>query len=425
MTDCRFAQRVPDYVEGRLAGPDLGSFEEHLPGCADCAEQVRRLRKLDELLRDALRESKSIDVIARVEKAIEKRQSKPVRIRRRRLIHVAGAGLAAASVLVVLWLAGVFGHAQDPSRRALADGSAWLMRTQESDGHWDSKAHGAGVNFDIGVTGLSVLALMETHEKTNDPEALGSAAKGATWLTGQQDRLGRFLRSHDQSRMYGQAVATLALLRVYEKQPGEALRTSIEKALAFGVLAQSKAGGWSYVPGITADTSHTGWFVLALSRARSDGFKVPETVIVDAIDYVNGMTDSDGQVSYNVPGNTHPGLTGTPIAVNMTMGERVLPASGSSGVHASVRKLLDTPPDWNDRQQSLYLWFFASQGFKSVSRGAELDDWMRDLAGTLVAHQDRSDTPDRGSWSNNDTPQADAGRIYSTSLALVCIAQSR
>jgi hypothetical protein len=221
--------------------------------------------------------------------------------------------------------------------------------------------------------------------------------------------------------MYGQAVATLAVLRVYEKHPDERLKASIESALAYGVRAQSATGGWSYVPGITADTSHTGWFVLALARARTDGFHVPEPVLTSARDYVNGMTDGEGRVSYDAVGRTSAELAGTSIAVNATVSRELRP---ETAVQAVVRTVVSKTPDWNDRQQNLYLWFFASRGFSRVTPTAPIHDWQHSLNEALIANQDRAAGGEFGSWSNNDTVHADAGRVYATSLALVCLSQS-
>ena len=402
-------------MDGRLTGEESASFERHLGECAGCREEVKRLRELDGLLVEALGEEPEIDVRGSVERALEPRHT-------RHRVRWAAVGLAAAGLLVVAWLVGVSGPAEKANRRAIADGTGWLIRTQEADGHWDSKAHGSSFDFDMGVTGLSVLALMEAHEKTGATNALAAASKGADWLMAQEDGLGRFLRSHDQSRMYGQAVATLALLRVYEERPDAQLRGSIERALAFGVRAQSQTGGWSYVPGITADTSHTGWFVLVLARAKSDGFQVPETVLADAVGYVNGMTDAEGRVSYDVVGRTSPGLGGTAIAVNAAVEKQIYPETVAC---TAMQRVVKTTPDWNDRQQNLYLWFFASRGFEATRPSGEVTNWQRSLADTLVAHQERGQGAEFGSWCNNDTSQTDAGRVYATALAVVCLAQSR
>jgi len=62
---------------------------------------------------------------------------------------------------------------------------------------------------------------------------------------------------------------------------------------------------------VSSDTSHTGWFVLSLARARRAGFEIPQPTLADARHYINDMTDSRGRVSYDQPGRTSSGLTGT------------------------------------------------------------------------------------------------------------------
>ena len=82
-------------------------------------------------------------------------------------------------------------------------------------------------------------------------------------------------------------------------------------------------------------------------------------------------------------------------------------------------------PDWDNREQSLYLWFFASRGFRHVEQTGRVRSWQRSLARTLVSHQERGEGSEFGSWKNNDTVHSDAGRVYATSLAVVCLSQSK
>lgn len=420
MTECEFAQFISACADGQLAERELTRFEEHFPECRRCREELAQTRKLAETLTESLRDDSPIDVADRVEHALMTRRL------RRTGLHATAALLAAACVLIAFWIVGLSGRGPDErsglSAEAIIDGADWLIRAQEPDGRWKSRKHGSAFDFDIGVTALSVLALSEAHERVGDKRLIEAAEAGGSWLTGQQDRFGRFLRVHDQSRMYGQAAATLALLRLNEQRPTEQLRGSIERALAFGVRAQNARGGWSYVPGITADTSHTGWFVLALARARSAGFKVPEATLTGALHYVEQMTDAQGRVSYNLAGGRfHPGLTGTVVAVNASIRGDVTPETPAS---RSVRTLLSSTPSWDDRRQNLYLWFFASRGLSRSEPTETVRTWRRRLSETLLAGQERSTGKDFGSWSNNDTVHGDAGRVYSTSLAVICLTRT-
>ena len=416
MTECEFARFISTCADGQLTGRELTGFEEHLPDCRRCREELAQTRKLTEVLTESLGDDRPIDVASRVEHALMTRRLK------RSGLHATVALLGAACVLVAFWIVGLPGQRPDVCSGAIIDGADWLIRSQEPDGRWDSRKHGSAFDFDIGVTALSVLALSEAHERVGGNRLIEAAEAGGSWLTGQQDRFGRFLRVRDQSRMYGQAAATLALLRLNEQRPTEQLRASIERALAFGVRAQSARGGWSYVPGINADTSHTGWFVLALARARSAGFKVPEATLTSALHYVEQMTDAQGRVSYNHPGGRfHPGLTGTVVAVNASIRGHITPETPA---YRSVRTLLDSTPSWNDRRQNLYLWFFASRGLSRSEPTETIRTWRRRLSEALLAGQERSAGKDFGSWSNNDTVHGDAGRVYSTSLAVICLTRT-
>ena len=415
MTECEFSQYVSAYADDQLQGPDLERFQEHLADCPACREQLARTRRLGELLAESLQDDSAIDVTDAIRRRIARRKL------RTRIIHATAVLATAACVLVVVWLTCLRDQPDNAFIASLDNGADWLVRTQEPEGYWDSCKYGSGFNFDIGLTALSVTALTEAYKRVGDPEMLDAARRGANWLAGQEDRLGRFLKPGDQSRMYGQAAATLALLRLYEEYPDPALHESIQRAITFGIRAQSSGGGWSYVPGISADTSHTGWFVLALARARALGFEVPEPTLAEARSYVNAMTVPDGRVSYTSVGQTSAGLTGTPVAVNACIDGRIDP---DSPAYPSARRLLNSTPDWTDREQNLYLWFFASAGLKCTVGIEKSRIWQADLLKTLLVHQDRTSGDTFGSWANNDTTQANAGRVYSTSLAVLCLAQT-
>ena len=90
--------------------------------------------------------------------------------------------------------------------------------------------------------------------------------------------------------MYAQAIVTLALCEGYALTQSPQLREPAERAAAILITAQTAPksnpqhpGGWRYTPTSSdADTSVTGWMVMALHSARMAGLEVPDAVFENA-----------------------------------------------------------------------------------------------------------------------------------------------
>ena len=162
-------------------------------------------------------------------------------------------------------------------KRAIGKALRWLRAQQTSQGGW---SFGGGGNFggqpetyDVGVTGLVGLALLESHAEKTDPSVQAAA---------------RFVRRelvrHTKAQGIGTYNAATSVLFLHELgEPADArLRNDLIRALRQGLYAD---GGWGYQvtssPGANqdrirmgSDSSNTQFAVLALLA----GSKRTETV---------------------------------------------------------------------------------------------------------------------------------------------------
>ena len=103
------------------------------------------------------------------------------------------------------------------------------------------------------------------------------------------------------SYMYNHAVATWAIAEAYSlTNHNPLLRGSIQRACDFLLKAQKVNGGWGYTSNGEADTSVTGWCVMALRAAKFAKFEVPEKSFTGAKNFLNSVTSEDFRTGYNL-----------------------------------------------------------------------------------------------------------------------------
>ncbi len=159
-------------------------------------------------------------------------------------------------------------------------GLAYLASQQHEDGSFDADLKtGAADSLkpQLATTALSLLAfLAEGHMP--DMGRYGVAVRGAVDFLISKVPDDGYVGSIDASRMYGQAIVTLALAEVYgveavpDKRRQE--RAALRKLLSVILKAQDAskgepyAGGWRYEPNAAdSDISLSGWNALALRSA--------------------------------------------------------------------------------------------------------------------------------------------------------------
>jgi hypothetical protein len=178
------------------------------------------------------------------------------------------------------------------ARVAVKRGLSYLVRRQNDDGSW-SDGIGRKVNQQylhhygkhVGVTSLACLALMSSGSLPERGQYGEQVGAGLDWVI-EKVKADGFV-THNASRMYSHAFATLFLAEVYGMTPTPRVKRALKRATRLIESAQNSQGGWRYMPGAKdSDISITVCQVQALRAARNAGLQISKAAIDKAVDYV-------------------------------------------------------------------------------------------------------------------------------------------
>ncbi|MBI1382068.1 MAG: hypothetical protein GC161_13405 [Planctomycetaceae bacterium] len=348
-----------------------------------------------------------------------------------------------------------------PVAQAIADGLEWLKDHQNSAGYWDcdnfmveckkpgqplSDGPGEALH-DVGVTGLALLAFLGYGDTLNDGQYKDVISNGVQWLVKQQQESGLIGEQVGKEYMYNHAIATIALCEAYYtsgKRP--LLRAPAQKAINLISRAQNPYSGWRYdmIPNNDNDTSVTGWMVFALAAANSGGLKVDAGGFRGAVSWFDEMTDkTTGRTEYTFQqgGRTsgaarpphlkdkYPGHLTEALTSIAVLG-RIFAANGldepldlsKDGVLMRGADLMRAmPPKWSEdgSTNDMYYWYYGTYAMFQIG-DRHWDDWQKAMEREIIPHQ-RTDGCFKGSWDPNGPWGWSGGRVYSTSLMVLCM----
>lgn len=262
--DCPRREDVAAYVAGEVDT----EFMQHLASCDVCTEEAAAVRKVVSFLRTAPQPEASADLTPAILAAVKEIRPAP----RYRWPLVAAISAAAAAVVLFFGLS----HSTPPVQPILAaapleDPSLsraldWLCRAQESDGSWSAARWGGDRRFEVALTSLPLLALLsEEHPTAPQREAID---RGVSALERMQAANGSFGTAFFGAS-YNQGLATLALLRAYQRTPSPELKRTIANACQVIVGTQTASGGWGYLGSPVPHPAVTMWNLEALELANS------------------------------------------------------------------------------------------------------------------------------------------------------------
>ncbi|MEX2172772.1 MAG: prenyltransferase/squalene oxidase repeat-containing protein, partial [Pirellulaceae bacterium] len=180
--------------------------------------------------------------------------------------------------------AGGKGSPPPQTEEAIERGLAFLARYQLSDGGWSLQGfpEEAQLATDTAATALSVLAFQGAGYNHREHQYEDVVRGGIDFLIKTQKENGDlFVPLDDDSNrsvwLYSHSLAAIALCEAYGMTQDPRLKEPAQKALDFIVAAQHpQRGGWRYSPGVGADTSVTGWMMMALKSGELAGLKAPQ-----------------------------------------------------------------------------------------------------------------------------------------------------
>ncbi len=316
------------------------------------------------------------------------------------------------------------------SESAVEQGLNWLARHQADNGAWRADGFtsqcrpGApcggeamkGVNYDGGVTALSLMAFLGagyTHQKGRFRRAVKN---GLDFLTAIQKAGGEF----GSETTYTQALAVIVFAEAHGMTGDPDLFGPLKRGVRFLARGQQPQGGWTYDADPRKernDTSITAFVVMALESARVAGVFVPANVFFGARRHLARATYEDGEVWYadREPGRDRrgDGMIAAGLFTSLLLGR----PPDHPMVKKQLAKLHKNMPVWGDKRdldQSYVTWYYQNLVFFAL--GGRDWAWWNPMFRDLLVSRQRRDGCANGSWDPEDLWGNTAGRIYATAI---------
>jgi hypothetical protein len=335
--------------------------------------------------------------------------------------------------LGALALLAVAATAQDkPADRvdpAIARAIEYLVSVQDKDGIIADRGHNQ-----TSMTSLAIMAMAAVGHQPTDDAKIGQAMKRGLAFVLRPDRQDPqgFLGGRDGSRMYGHGIATLMLAEMLgmgvDTAQDQVIRERLRKAVELILKAQSirkdprHQGGWRYQPDSgDSDLSVTVWQLMALRSAKNAGLEVPKEAIEQAVGYVRrcyySKRDAEGRIlnlksacAYEPQRAPEYAMGAAGLLSLQLSGEYDSPEVKGSADWLRERKL-DYGGEW-----FFYGTYYYAQGM--FQRGGEHASAARKAIEEILLPRQSGD----GSWTGGHAQERDAGKVYCTAMAVLCLA---
>ena len=170
----------------------------------------------------------------------------------------------------------------------------WFCQMQEADGSWSATRWGGEARFQPALTALPLLALLSEDQPT--PGQTAAMTRAAQSLRQGQAENGSFGPAFFGAS-YNQSLATLALLRAYERQPEASAKPALDAALRVLLANQNAGGGWGYLGSPQPHPAITLWSVEALQLAVALGWDDLREPLRDGRRWLAAQTSLDPSTS--------------------------------------------------------------------------------------------------------------------------------
>ena len=331
--------------------------------------------------------------------------------------------------------------------KAVTSALLWLARHQGPDGGWGVQSHAgackgsrcstpesASADFDIGVSGLSLLAFLgagysHLSKDTEGGICFGDVVRrGLQHLLRQQDVDGFFGPRTGHKEMYNHAIAALAVCEAYGLTGSSLFKDEARKAVDYLVQAQNPGKGWRYSSRSgDNDTSVTGWAVMVLKSAELSGITFPKT----AYDGARAWLDETTEEAYGRVGYTHKGtgkvycphnalfdhqeaLTSIAVMSRIFIDKKIDPR-----VRGGAELVAREVPSLDASKVDYYAWYYAALALFQFDGpdGALWSKWNKGMVQSLVKSQNTDATSCKGgSWEAVDRWGCEGGRVYATAI---------
>ena len=304
------------------------------------------------------------------------------------------------------------------SEAAVARALLYLSRIQEKDGAWglvtDKSNRHKRKETDVALTGLAALCFLAgDHTPTKNGPYRDTVAKAVDFLVEQQGKDGS-LWEHG-GRMYGHAIATLALSEAAIMTGDWKYKKAAIKGAHFIIQAQNKStGGWRYKPRESGDTSVLGWCVMALHSVRGMGMELPPETFRGAAKWLDKVGGGRTKILCGyTDSNPKPAMSAEGAFSRMLLGEKL-----SDAQQKELADYLLTHK--KEIAGNFYMAYYASLAMMQLG-GEVWQKWNSQMREQLVALQKRGGKMD-GAWTNKTQYSGHtAGIVYTTTMATLTL----
>ncbi len=311
---------------------------------------------------------------------------------------------------------------------AVAQALDWLVRHQSANGSFGAQGFatrcrgeacsGAGAyDFDVGLTGMSLLALIHGGSTIELGPHQDAVKRGLDFLVSRLQDHGKFTTTSGWY-MYQHALATQALAEGYGTSGDPFLKQAAQRAVDFLIFAQHPdLGGWRYEARTDADTSVTGWVVLALVAAHDARLKVAG--FRGAREWIERVTEpAYYRVGYQQPldfATQEPRLTAVGMVCRQALGTPSNHPALTVGKEWCLRQL--PRAEYTD----LYFAYYATLALFQIG-GDSWQRWNDALVPALLQRiHKQNEGCKRGSFDSQGAHQEYGGRVYATAMSALML----
>ncbi len=293
----------------------------------------------------------------------------------------------------------------------------FLSKSQQPSGAWSFNSYGEST----AATSLAIMSFLAAGYVPEEGPYGDQINKGIDWVISHQADNGLVVHRKSHGPMYSHGISTLMLAEVTGMLKGERekkCRTVLERAIKLIVSAQNvpkdkrNAGGWRYnQTSKDSDLSVTGWQLLALRAAKNIGCDISADHIEKAVAYVRHCRGRN-----NVGFAYQPG--GAPSATRTGTGILALEICGKHHTRDALQAgdyLLQKPL----RIEEFYYYYGAY--YCSVGMFKMGGEYWNKTRSTIIPQLLELQKHD-GSWLATKGSEKEAGKVYSTSLAVLALA---
>lgn len=370
----------------------------------------------------------------------------------------------------------------------MLDGLRWLVRHQNADGSWSpttlhercacedplyvpKKAYTS--DFDEGLTGMALLCFLgagfgpESKQDIVDTalserHKIGDVVRsGLEWLVARQGPNGSF--EHNRAFMYNEALACAALCEAFALQHEERWKEPAQKAIDFLEGAQrpnpngTDLWGWRYasrqevesfrsgdVPDretFDADSSCTGWCMMALRSGVRAGLDVHPQNLAGGLAFAKWVSTDDGRAGYLDPKGAGATVTGindhfvyhpaTMSALAMCIRMDAEPDVVDPYLPSAAKVITQDLPTISKDLLSIdyYYWHWATVALHDFDGPDALHKtntywgpWNKSMIDVVLSLQDHTERDCRnGGWLVPDRWSYDGGPLYTTAMNVLTL----